>query len=77
MNKLPFEKLKQEVLVKKESETDKEYGQNPNKRDIKELINYGIINVNKSAGPTSHMVSDYVQRILGINKSGHSGTLVY
>ena len=61
--------------MKKETETDWNYGSDPNKRDIKELINYGIINLNKPSGPTSHQVSDYVQKILGIKKSGHSGTL--
>jgi H/ACA ribonucleoprotein complex subunit 4 len=75
MDKLPFEKIKREILVKKEFETDWSYGQDPNKRKTEELINYGIINLNKLSGPTSHMVSDYVQKILGINKSGHSGTL--
>ena len=72
---LPFEKVKREILIKKETETNSIYGQDTNKRDIKELINYGIINLNKSAGPTSHQVSDYVQKILNIKKSGHSGTL--
>lgn len=77
MNQLPFETIEREVLVKKEFETDWNYGQDPKKRKIEELINYGIINLNKPSGPTSHQVSDYVQKILGINKSGHSGTLVY
>jgi len=75
MNKLPFEEIERELLVKKESETDWNYGQNSNKRSVEELINYGILNLNKLSGPTSHMVSDYVQRILNIKKSGHSGTL--
>ena len=39
------------------------------------MINYGIVNIDKPAGPTSHQVSDYVQKILGISKAGHSGTL--
>lgn len=77
MNKLPFEKIERKIFVKKESETDWSYGQDINKRSTEELINYGIINLNKSSGPTSHQVSDYTQKILGINKSGHSGTLVY
>jgi H/ACA ribonucleoprotein complex subunit 4 len=75
MDKLPFEDIKREILVKKETETSWDYGKDPEKRDIEELINYGIVNINKSSGPTSHQVSDYVQRILGIKKSGHSGTL--
>jgi len=76
MDKLLFEKIERKIFVKKESETDWNYGQDPNKRSVEELINYGIVNLNKPAGPTSHQVSDYVQIILGINKSGHSGTLV-
>jgi len=75
MDKLPFENIKREIVIKKEAETNWNYGQDPNKRSIKELINYGIINLNKPAGPTSHQVSDYVQKILGIDKAGHSGTL--
>ncbi|MBW2965750.1 RNA-guided pseudouridylation complex pseudouridine synthase subunit Cbf5 [Candidatus Woesearchaeota archaeon] len=75
MNKLPFEKVKREILTKKQAETDPKIGQDPNKRDAEELIEYGIINLDKPKGPTSHQVSDYVQKILEIKKSGHSGTL--
>jgi len=75
-DKLPFERIERKVFVKKEAETDWKYGQDPNKRTVQELIDYGIINLNKYAGPTSHQVSDYVQKILGIKKAGHSGTLV-
>ena len=50
--KLPFEKIKREVLVKKESETDKSYGKKPSERNINELIKYGMININKPSGPT-------------------------
>ena len=39
MNKLPFENVKREILVKKEFETDWDYGQDPNKRKTEELIN--------------------------------------
>ncbi|MEW6063156.1 MAG: RNA-guided pseudouridylation complex pseudouridine synthase subunit Cbf5 [Nanoarchaeota archaeon] len=72
---LPFEKIKRKILLKKEAETSREYGISPEDRSTKELINYGIINLNKSDGPTSHQVSDYVQKILNIKKAGHSGTL--
>lgn len=72
---LPFEKIKHEVFIKKESETNWNYGRDPNNRKVEELINYGVINLNKPSGPSSHQVSDYVQRILGIDKAGHSGTL--
>jgi len=72
---LPFEKVKRIVLVKNEAGTNWDYGEDPNNRKIERLIDYGIINLNKPANPTSHQVSDYVQKILGIDKAGHSGTL--
>jgi len=75
MAKLPFENIKREVLIKKQAKTNLEIGQDPNKREVEELIEYGIINLDKPKGPTSHQVSDYVQKILKIKKSGHSGTL--
>ncbi len=74
-NLLPFEKIKREALVRKEAVTDEKYGVIPKDRKTEEIINYGIVNIDKPKGPTSHQVSDYVQKILGITKSGHSGTL--
>lgn len=44
-------------------------------RTISELLDLGIVNLDKPKGPTSHQVSDYVKQILKINKAGHSGTL--
>ncbi len=73
--KLPFEKKKEKILVKKESETNQSYGCKPEDRKTEEIINYGVVNIDKCPGPTSHQVSDFVQKILKINKSGHSGTL--
>ncbi len=72
---LPFEKTERKILIRKESETDYKYGCIPEDRKTEEIINYGIVNIDKPKGPTSHQVSDYVQKILHINKSGHSGTL--
>jgi len=72
---LPFEKIKREILVKKEAKTDDKLGCTPIERKTEEIINYGIVNINKPQGPTSHQVSDFVQKILNIKKSGHSGTL--
>lgn len=72
---LPFEKIKRSILVKKEASTDDKLGCRPSERKTEQIINYGIVNINKPQGPTSHQVSDYAKRILGIKKSGHSGTL--
>ncbi|MBU2638644.1 MAG: RNA-guided pseudouridylation complex pseudouridine synthase subunit Cbf5 [Nanoarchaeota archaeon] len=72
--KLPYE-VEREVITKKEASTDARISCAPEERDVEELINYGIINLNKPAGPTSHQISDYVKKILHLNKAGHSGTL--
>ncbi len=73
--KLPFEQTERKILVRKEAETSEQYGCNPEERKTEEIINYGIVNIDKPKGPTSHQVSDFVQKILNISKSGHSGTL--
>jgi len=72
---LPFERLKREIIVKKDFKTSDKFGKSPEQRTIKELLDYGIINLDKPSGPTSHQVSAYLQKILEIKKSGHSGTL--
>lgn len=63
------------ILVKKEAETDRRFGKRPEQRSVTELIEFGCITVDKPPGPTSHQVSDYVQRILGIKSAGHGGSL--
>lgn len=75
MGVLPFEKIKREVLVKRECSTNPEYGCNPWERKVSDLINFGVIDLNKPKGPTSHMASDYVQKVFGIDKAGHGGSL--
>ena len=42
---------------------------------IEELLRYGVINLDKPRGPTSHEVASWAKRILRIGRAGHSGTL--
>jgi H/ACA ribonucleoprotein complex subunit 4 len=72
---LPFEKDELKILTKKETVSNSNYGWSPDKRPINELLKYGVVVVDKPSGPTSHQVSDYVKRILELNKAGHTGTL--
>lgn len=44
-------------------------------KEIKELLEFGIININKPSGPTSFQVSDMVKKMLGVQKTSHFGTL--
>jgi H/ACA ribonucleoprotein complex subunit 4 len=76
-NLLPFEvrALDRKILVKTESKTNPAYGKNPYDATAKELLNKGIIILDKPSGPTSHQAVDYAKRILNLSKAGHSGTL--
>ncbi len=75
-NLLPFEKEKRSVLVKrKDAVTSDKYGCRPEERKTEDLVNYGIINLDKPQGPTSHQVTSYARDILKVKKAGHSGTL--
>ncbi len=75
MESLPFENTQRERLVKKQCATDSAFGCKPQDRKTEDILSYGVITINKPAGPTSHMVAGYVQRILAIERCGHGGTL--
>ncbi len=75
MSKLPFEEIPRTILVKKEAKTSDKFGCLPEQRPAEKLLDTGIVNIDKPAGPTSHQVSAYVKQILKLNKAGHSGTL--
>jgi len=55
--------------------TDDAYGTYYDKRTIEQLLNYGIIILDKPPGPTSHETVAWTKRILKLPKIGHSGTL--
>lgn len=74
-DKLPFEEIKRKIIVRKKATTNTSLGKKPEDRSIEELIQYGIVPLNKGEGPTSHQHVDYLKRILNINRAGHSGTL--
>ncbi|MFT4326072.1 MAG: RNA-guided pseudouridylation complex pseudouridine synthase subunit Cbf5 [Candidatus Woesearchaeota archaeon] len=74
---LPYEKAMQDVSIidKFPGETNPQYGCAPENRSYEDLVRYGIVNINKPKGPTSHQVSEYVKKILHVKKAGQSGTL--
>ncbi len=48
------------------------------KKSMQELLNFGIINIDKPSGPTSFDISDFVRKTLGeagVKKTSHFGTL--
>ncbi len=64
-----------DVVIRERVETDSDFGFTPRERPIDQYLKYGIINVDKPPGPTSHQVVDWIKKMLGFNKSGHAGTL--
>jgi H/ACA ribonucleoprotein complex subunit 4 len=65
----------QNLIVIDEDLTNDQYGVYYNKRSIKDLLNYGLILLDKPPGPTSHEAVAWAKRILQLPKIGHSGTL--
>jgi H/ACA ribonucleoprotein complex subunit 4 len=67
--------IKREQLIKAEEPTSMRYGHRPEERPIKEHMRFGIINVDKPSGPSSHEVTAWLKRILSLERAGHGGTL--
>ncbi|MEM0480751.1 MAG: RNA-guided pseudouridylation complex pseudouridine synthase subunit Cbf5 [Candidatus Aenigmatarchaeota archaeon] len=58
-----------------DEETNPEYGKEPEKRSLEELINTSIVIVDKPSGPTSHQISYWLKDLTKVKKTGHIGTL--
>ncbi len=71
--KFPYESWSRDVILKRGNLLTQR--KKPEERSTQQMLIYGIINLDKPEGPTSHQVSAYVRDMLGIPKAGHSGTL--
>jgi H/ACA ribonucleoprotein complex subunit 4 len=72
--KAPWE-IQRRLVVKAEEETNPRFGNKPYDRSFQDYIKFGIINLDKPAGPSSHEVTAWVKRILNLERAGHGGTL--
>ncbi len=70
-----FKSEKRQTVVIDEEPTDPAHGFVPTKRPLNELLNYGLVAIDKQEGPTSHQVVAWIRKILNQPKAGHSGTL--
>lgn len=61
--------------TREEAETDSQYGTIPEKRNIDQLLQKGIVIIDKPHGPTSNQVTTWVKEELNLKKAGHFGTL--
>jgi H/ACA ribonucleoprotein complex subunit 4 len=64
-----------EFVTKVAEGTDPRYGSRPVERTMSAHIKYGIINIDKPAGPSSHEVVAWIKRIMRLSHAGHGGTL--
>lgn len=67
--------MSEELVIREPGKPSEKYGCYPDERPLAQLLEFGYVVIDKPSGPTSHQVSAYVQQILGIEKSGHGGTL--
>ena len=65
----------QNLIVIDQDITDNAYGTYYDQRTLEQLLDYGLIILDKPPGPTSHETVAWTKRILKIPKIGHSGTL--
>lgn len=69
------EVVERQLVTKIEEGTDPRYGCKPADRTMPVHIKYGIINIDKPAGPSSHEVVAWIKRIMRLSHAGHGGTL--
>ncbi|MDP6155588.1 MAG: RNA-guided pseudouridylation complex pseudouridine synthase subunit Cbf5 [Candidatus Thermoplasmatota archaeon] len=76
-NLLPIEREKgpKNLLIRDAEPINLNIGTIPEERSISELIEKGVVNIDKPKNPTSHQVSAWVRDIFGLEKAGHCGTL--
>ena len=74
MGNLPSSELRK-LITRHKASTDPDYGTRPEERNPEDHIKYGMINLDKPSGPTSHEVVSWVKNIFDLRKAGQGGTL--
>ncbi len=67
--------FKRKKLTKSDAVTNPHYGKSPTERTVHDLLDCGMILLDKPSGPTSHQVDAWVRDIIHNTKVGHAGTL--
>ncbi len=55
--------------------TNNSFGCRPEDRELEELLESGVILIDKPPGPSSHQLTAWARSLLGIKRIGHGGTL--
>lgn len=67
--------IQENWVVDESATTNQAFGCIPYERPLEELLECGIILVDKPSGPSSHQLAAWARSMLGINRIGHGGTL--
>jgi H/ACA ribonucleoprotein complex subunit 4 len=67
--------MKMKFLTKSHDASLTSYGKYPGSRTVPELLQNGLILLDKPQGPTCHQVDNWVKKITGAPKASHGGTL--
>lgn len=67
--------VSREMITKVEETTNATYGCRPEDRPIQLRIKYGLVNLDKPPGPSSHEVVAWIKRMMKLSHAGHGGTL--
>ncbi|WP_053946707.1 RNA-guided pseudouridylation complex pseudouridine synthase subunit Cbf5 [Halolamina sediminis] len=47
----------------------------PGERAVEDLLSFGVVNLDKPAGPSAHQVAAWVRDLAGVDRAAHAGTL--
>ena len=47
----------------------------PGERSVEELLSFGVVNLDKPAGPSAHQVAAWVRNLADVDRAAHAGTL--
>ncbi|MFB6221054.1 MAG: RNA-guided pseudouridylation complex pseudouridine synthase subunit Cbf5 [Halolamina sp.] len=47
----------------------------PGERSVEELLSFGVVNLDKPAGPSAHQVAAWVRDLADVERAAHAGTL--
>jgi len=75
MKDFPPWDIERETVAKADADTSANLGYNPYARPIDLHMRFGMVNLDKPAGPSSHEVVAWVKLMLGLKHAGHGGTL--
>ncbi len=61
--------------LRRQAETNADHGLRPHERPLAEHLRFGVVNLDKPSGPSSHQVVAWIKLALNLEKAGHGGTL--